>query len=180
MANNDKIELWALDEVHFQQHGSRCRMWIPPEDKDPVVFHHPTRKTVGYFGAVRLRDGRFVFRREEERFNNDTFFTFMKQLRSLTAPTTRRVVIIADNAKYHHGRLHKDWRERNSRRFALEFLPPYSPELNPIERVWKLTRRLATHNCYFPTPDDIAMAVEQFFHKWCYGSEALRRLCAIT
>jgi hypothetical protein len=139
MANNDKIELWALDEVHFQQHGSRCRMWIPPEDKDPVVFHHPTRKTVGYFGAVRLRDGRFVFRREEERFNNDTFFAFMRQLRSLTAPTARRVVIIADNAKYHHGRLHKEWRERHSRRFALEFLPPYSPELNPIERVWKLT-----------------------------------------
>ena len=60
----------------------------------------------------------------------------MKQLRSLTAPARRRVVIIADNARYHHGRLHKEWRERNSRRFALEFLPPYSPELNPIERVW--------------------------------------------
>ena len=24
------VDLWALDEVHFQQHGSRCRMWIPP------------------------------------------------------------------------------------------------------------------------------------------------------
>ena len=179
MARSDNIELWALDEVHFQQHGSRCRMWIPPEDKDPVVFHHPTRKTVGYFGAVRLRDGRFVFRREDSRFNNDTFFAFMKQLRSLTAPTRRRVVIIADNAKYHHGRMHKEWRDRNSRRFALEFLPPYSPELNPIERVWKLTRRQATHNCYFPTLNDIVMAVEHVFHGWWYGSEALRKLCAI-
>ena len=155
-------------------------MWIPPEDKDPIVFHHPTRKTVGYFGAVRLRDGRFVFRREEDRFNNETFFTFMKQLRRLTASTRRRVVIIADNAKYHHGRIHKEWRDRNASRFALEFLPPYSPDMNPIERVWKLTRRQATHNRYFPILNDIAMAVEEVFNEWWYGSEALRKLCAIT
>jgi hypothetical protein len=30
------VDLWAIDEVHFQQHGSRCQMWIPPETKDPV------------------------------------------------------------------------------------------------------------------------------------------------
>jgi len=46
--------LWATDEVHFQQHGSRCRLWLPPETKDPVLLHHPTRRSVGYFGAVRF------------------------------------------------------------------------------------------------------------------------------
>jgi len=56
-----------MDEVHFQQHGSRCRMWIPPEVKDPVLLHHPTRKSMGYFGAVRLRDGKFVFAQEGRR-----------------------------------------------------------------------------------------------------------------
>ena len=50
------VDLWALDEVHFQQHGSRCRMWVPPEIKDPILYHHPTRHSVGYFGAVRLRE----------------------------------------------------------------------------------------------------------------------------
>jgi len=54
---DDTVDLWALDEVHFQQQGSRCRMWVPPEIKDPIVYHHPTRKSVGYFAAVRLRDG---------------------------------------------------------------------------------------------------------------------------
>src|SRR5580693_6984313 len=68
------VDLWALDEVHFQQQGSRCRMWIPPELKDPVVYHHPTRKSVGYFAAVRLRDGKFLFRRETGRLNGETFF----------------------------------------------------------------------------------------------------------
>jgi len=43
------VELWALDEVYFQQHGSRCLMWIPPEVRDPVSLHHPTRKQVGDF-----------------------------------------------------------------------------------------------------------------------------------
>jgi hypothetical protein len=67
------VDLWATDEVHFQQHGSRCRMWIPPEIKDPVLLHAPTRKSVGYFGAVRLRDGRFVFRLETGKFNGPSF-----------------------------------------------------------------------------------------------------------
>jgi hypothetical protein len=41
-----QFDLWAMDEVHFQQYGSRCRMWIPPEVKDPVLQRHPTRKSV--------------------------------------------------------------------------------------------------------------------------------------
>jgi hypothetical protein len=73
------VDLWATDEVHFQQHGSRCRMWIPPEIKDPVLWHAPTRKSVGYFGAVRLRDGRFVFRLETGKFNGPSFFQFLRE-----------------------------------------------------------------------------------------------------
>jgi len=76
------VDLWATDEVHFQQHGSRCRMWIPPEIKDPILFHAPTRKSVGYFGAVRLRDGKFLFRRESGRFNAETFFQFLLRNRA--------------------------------------------------------------------------------------------------
>ena len=69
MMFDPKIDLWAIDEVYFQQHGSRCRMWIAPEESDPIVLHEPTRKSIGYFGAVRLRDGKFVYRREENKFN---------------------------------------------------------------------------------------------------------------
>jgi hypothetical protein len=92
------VDLWATDEVHFQQHGSRCRMWIPPEIKDPVLLHAPTRKSVGYFGAVRLRDGRFVFRLETGKFNGPSFLQFLQQLRSTSRGTRRRVVVITDNA----------------------------------------------------------------------------------
>ena len=55
-------------------------MWIPPEIKDPVVRHFPGRKSVGYFGAVRLRDGLFVAMREPDKFNAQSFHNFMKKL----------------------------------------------------------------------------------------------------
>lgn len=154
-------------------------MWIPPETKDPVLLHHPTRKSVGYFGAVRLRDGKFMFQREETKFNGDTFFAFLKNLRKVSCHAGRRIIVILDNATYHHARLHKDWRSKAKSRFALEFLPPYSPELNPIERVWKLTRRKATHNRYFLTLGHVIEGVEEVFVTWQDGHETLRKLCAI-
>ncbi|MGH9628662.1 MAG: transposase [Bryobacteraceae bacterium] len=49
---------------------------------------------------------------------------------------------------------------------ALDFFPPYSPELNPIERVWKLTRRLCLHNRYFGFLETVIEAVESQFVDW--------------
>ena len=46
MSTGEK-DVWSLDEVHFQQYGSRCRMWVPPETQDPILLHHPGRKSVG-------------------------------------------------------------------------------------------------------------------------------------
>ena len=178
-AKDNTIDLWAIDEVHFQQHGSRCRMWIPPEVKDPVLLHHPTRKKIGYFGAVRLCDGSFIYKLETESLNAQSFWEFLKQLESHSMHEGRRIMAITDNAKYHHALLHKEWRESVASRFELAFLPPYSPELNPIERVWKLTRRLCLHNKYFPDLKSIVDMVENQFDKWSVPNDVLRRLCAI-
>ena len=155
-------------------------MWVPPEVKDPVLPHHPGRKSVGYFGAVRLRDGKFLYRREEDSFNAETFFVFMRMLCARAVRSGRRIVVITDNAKYHHANLHKLWREQQSSRFVLDYLPPYSPDLNPIERVWKLTRRLCLHNRYFPKLDEVITVVEDRFSQWEKANDTLRRLCAIT
>ena len=177
---DDTVDLWATDEVHFQQHGSRCRMWIAPEVKDPVLLHHPTRRSVGYFGAVRLRDGKFLFSRETGKFNGTSFWDFLRMFRRTSIRTGRRVIVITDNAKYHHALLHKPWREEHSKDFALDYLPPYSPELNPIERVWKLTRRRCLHNRYFGNLEEVVAAVETEFSSWSRKNDTLRRLCAIT
>jgi len=169
-----------MDEVHFQQHGSRCRLWVPPEIKDPVVLHHPTRKAVGYFGAVRLRDGKFVTEREADRFDAETAWSFLRRLRRLSGRARRRVVVIADNAKYHHATLHAQWRSLQEPAFHIAFLPPYSPELNPIERVWKLVRRQCLHNQYFPNLEKLCAPVEDLFNSWSHGSSTLIRLCALA
>ena len=173
------VDLWAIDEVHFQQHGSRCRMWIPPETKKPILLHHPTRRSVGYYGAVRLRDGKFFFHRETDKFNGATFFAFLKALYRVSANGTRRVVVITDNARYHHAKMHRSWREKHLDKFALDYLPPYSPDLNPIERVWKLTRRQCVHNRYFPKLDEVIDSIEGQFKQWLRGNITLRRLCAL-
>ena len=61
----------------------------------------------------------------------------------------------------------------------MNYLPPYSPDLNPIERVWKLTRKLCVHDQYFGHLNDVIQAVETQFEQWQHGHETLRKLCAI-
>jgi transposase len=154
-------------------------MWIPWEDDDPVLWHFPGRKSIGYFGAVRLRDGQGVFQKEGDKFNAMTFWSFLQQLRRVSAQSRRRVVVITDNAKYHHACLHRQWREEQAPEFVLDYLPPYSPELNPIERVWKRTRHNCVHNVYFPTLQVLVEVVDEQFSKWSEPNDELARLCRI-
>ena len=142
-------------------------------------MHHPIHAGVGYYGAVRLRDEKFVYKSELDKFNGETFFTFLKYLRRVSSHPARKVIVITDNARYHHAKLHKPWREKCSQKFEMMFLPPYSPELNPIERVWKLTRRLAVHNRYFPSLKSVSDAIEFVFNNWVSGNKTLKTLCAI-
>jgi transposase len=90
------------------------------------------------------------------------------------------VVAISDNAQYHRSKFHLPWRQQQTPQFSLDFLPNYSPDLNPIERVWRLTRRLCLHNRYFGFLDGLLEAVEDQFADWIKPNETLRRLCALT
>jgi len=177
LAARDDLDLWFEDECHFQQHGSRCTMWIPPEEADPVVFHAPTRKSLGIFGAVRIDNGQLVTS-QENKFDTMTFLSFLKQLLRHRR-RGRMMVVILDNARWHHARLLKPWLKKHRHILRLDFLPPYSPELNPIERVWKLTRKLCTHNCYFPDLADLGQTISTQFELWQKPNETIRRLCAI-
>ena len=168
-----------MDEVHFQQHGSRCRMWVPPEVEDPVCLHAPTRKSISFFGAVRLADGKLVMSQPKGMFDGQTCWQFFRKLEGIARRAGRKTVVIADNARYHHANLHADWRREVAEHFSLHFLPPYSPELNPIERVWKLTRRCCLHNRYFPHLSDIVLAIEPRLRGWARPNATLRRLCSL-
>jgi hypothetical protein len=54
LAKRNNIDQWFEDECHFQQHGSRCVMWIPSDVKDPITLHAPTRKHIGILGRFAL------------------------------------------------------------------------------------------------------------------------------
>jgi transposase len=152
-------------------------MWVPPEVKDPILLHAPTRKSVACFGAVNLDTGRLVTA-FEPKFNAVSFENFLKLLLK-HRPRNKRLVVILDNAKYHHARALRSFLHRYRNQLTLLFLPPYSPELSPIERVWKLVRWLATHNRHFASLDDVLNAVRERFGIWARPNRQLARLCAI-
>jgi transposase len=152
-------------------------MWIPPEVRDPILFHAPTRKSIACFGAVSLSTGRLVHALSPV-FNAETFQCFLRLLLRHKRPG-KRMVVILDNAKYHHAILLAPFLRQHRRSLTLLFLPPYSPQLSPIERVWKLLRRLALHNRYFATLDAVIGAVAAFFRPWRKPNEVLRRLCCV-
>ena len=137
----------------------------------------PTRKSVACFGAVSLTSGKFICSMCEK-FDALTFEAFLKKLLRHRS-RSKRMVIVLDNARYHHAVLLAPLLRKYRKVLTLLFLPPYSPQLAPIERVWKLARRMATHNRFFPTLSELLAAVEQCFDRWQKPNAVLRRLCGI-
>ena len=59
-------------------------------------------------------------------------------------------------------------------------IPPYSPDLNPIEQVWKLTRREVTHNRYFPNNETLAACLNDYFKQFEHHTEKMVNLCTFN
>ena len=97
-------------------------------------------------------------------FNAATFETFLKVLLRRRS-RNKKMVVVLDNARYHHAKLLKPLLRRHRAHVELPFLPPRSPRLAPIERIWKLDRRLATHNLYFESLNELLAAVETCFNQ---------------
>jgi transposase len=171
--NDPAIQLWCEDEVHFQRHSSLIRMWAP-KGQQPRVLSPSVRHKVGFFGALNLKTGRLVTQ-ETPIFNAATFGDF---LHHLLQSTQGKLYLILDNARWHRSKDLKEFLEANQHRLVLIFLPAYSPELNPIERVWRVTRRQVTHNRYFPSIEDLRIALVSQFIKWDQPNSVLKVLCA--
>jgi len=152
-------------------------MWVPPEDKDPILYMAPTRKSISLFGAVRLSEGKLVTQFEKT-FNAITFQSFLLRLLR-HRKKGKKLIALLDNAKYHHAKVLQPFLTDHRETLHLEFLPPYSPELNPIERVWKLTRKLCTHDTYFEKLEPLTNAVAQQHSLWSKPNGTLRKLCCI-
>ena len=168
-----EIQLWCEDEVHFQRHSSLIRMWAP-KGQQPRVLSASTRQKVGYFGALDLKTG-CLLTKEAPTFNAETFGGFLSYL---LQHTQGKIHLILDNVSWHKAQDLSDFFIANRDRLVRVFLPPYSPELNPIERVWRITRRQVTHNRYFQSIEELEAALTSHFVKWEQPNNVLRALCA--
>lgn len=97
-----------------------------------------------------------------ERFNSKTFQRFLKHL--LTKHD--KVSLIMDNISDHWAKSLDPFVEANNDRLWLYALPPYSPNLNAVEMVWRETRKDATHNRYFPTTKGLTRTVQTQFRTY--------------
>ena len=158
------------DEASFRQdstlHATWSRIGCPPAV--PVTGQ---RKSVKIFGAIELRKTRFHYRQDTV-FNASTYFVFLEQL----ARSYRRqgAVLIQDNATYHTDSDVWAWFDANRHWLEVHQLPPYSPELNPTERLWRYTRQAGTHNRYFPDEKELTGTLSRVFGEMQTYPELIR------
>jgi len=120
------------------------------------------RKTAHVYGAVSLERRPHLVYQFAEVFNGGTFLDFLKEL--VRRCPRRKVFLIIDNGPCHNLREDgKHWLAEHHHRVELFRLPPYSPELNGIEGVWKATKKRTTHNRFYATTDERDAALVSTF-----------------
>jgi transposase len=144
------------DEASFAQWGSLGYTWAPT-GQQPVVKTTGIRKAYKVFGLIEYFSGRLFFQGIEGRFNGDSYIAFLIRV---LAQTTEPLFLVQDGAPYHRGATVKAFFAAHQHRLRVTQLPSYSPDYNPIEFLWRATKRQATHNRYFPDFGHLVASVE--------------------
>lgn len=94
-----------------------------------------------------------------------------------TLDANKKYVFILDNAGFHKTEVIKDFLAKHDSWISVEHIPPYSPELNPIETCWKVTKNNVTKSQFFPTLGEMQYALESFWTKHIFMQEFITYLC---
>jgi transposase len=143
--------------------------------KQPIIDQkqrNKERETI--FGCVEPKTGKVVAKRAEKG-NNITFKRFLKKV--LKEYKGKKVIMVLDNVRYHHAKKLKEFLECNKNRIELFFLPAYSPDLNPMERIWWWMRKQITHNRYI---ENLKIRIGKFwelFSHYKFESTICKNLC---
>lgn len=154
--------IYFMDSVHPAHQSQAVCGWILKGE----TKHLPTtskQKRLHYTGALCLHQGHpvDVMLLESETVDQEAVIAFFKKLEARSP--AQKIHLICDNAAYHRGKKVKAYLENS--RIKLLFLPPYSPNLNPIERLWKVMREQKLYNRYYPTFSLFCEQIRDFFHK---------------
>ena len=170
------------DEVHFQIQTTVTAGWFK-KGSQPTVKSFPGRFKTSYSGFVIPKSGE-LFTCKPEIFNYETTIASIRDfLEAHPAPEGKKYALVMDNAPWHKKTIRLVETEKQPEyadiRESVTFikLPPYSPDLNPIEQVWRITRRENTHNVFFATVSILEETVDSAFEPWAKPNDQLRSLC---
>ncbi len=126
--------------------------------KQRIIPTYGKHEGVKLVGILDYETG-VVYVEDHKRYDAEVFKEFLKQV--LERYPERKIVMILDNARIHHAKLLQDFLDSNPR-LHLEFLPPYSPNLNKIEELWGWIKSSVINNVFFHSCEEIRSAVMDF------------------
>ena len=157
------------DEASFAQWGSLSYTWAR-RGQQPEVPTSGKRKGYKVFGAIEYFSGRLFSQGREGRFHAESYQTFLQMI---LAQTTQHLFWIHDGARYHTSASTQAFLVVHSDRMTAEPLPSYAPDDNPMEYLWKKTKKRATHNKYFKEFAALTVAVEQALASFATHSDTV-------
>ncbi len=148
-----------MDATHPTQATKVSCGWIRTGE-DKAVETTGSRTRLNILGAINLNAIGSAHIERVEQVNSETIQRFLAQLRE-NENSDKTLHLILDGAAYHRANAVKD--KAKELHIQLHYLPPYSPNLNPIERLWKVMNEHARNNRYFATAKAFRDAVDDFF-----------------
>lgn len=129
-----------MDESTFKLEPYFIRGWFKVGSKPTKKYMLNKSQKIHVFGAIGLKR-RFV--KLSEKINSKKFLAFIKRLRR----NVRKLCIVTDNGKWH---LTKEVLSFvKDKKIVMIRIPPYSPEVNPIEQYWKNSKGYLATKAYF-------------------------------
>ena len=156
--NNPTEPILFMDGCHPIHNNVTSHAWIQ-KGTDKRIKANTGRQRLNINGAIDIKthEMHVVFSKS---VNAQSTIELFKQVESFY-PNATRITIIADNARYYRSRLVSDFLKTS--RIKILFLPPYSPNLNLIERLWRFMRTKVLNNRYYETFPMFRAACENFF-----------------
>lgn len=161
---NPNLMLLFADAAEVSLMPTITRCWTKIGQQQLILTPGVRAQKRWNWGAVNVVTGQTVHVVHKRR-NNIGFRRLLAAIAryfQLTERPERQIVLFVDNDKAHDARMVRRLLSKYAHRIRLEWLPPYSPELNPQEDIWRHMRRRVTHNHYFEQLDALLAAVDDF------------------
>ena len=156
----EKDYLFYMDGVHPQHNSKPAYGWFK-KGEGAVLKANTGRKRININGALNANDFEVTWRLDDTLNAESTLLLFQQIERKY--PQANRITIICDNARYYRSKIITEYIKKS--KITLKFLPPYSPNLNLIERLWLLMNKKARNNKYYEKFKDFQRAIHDFFEK---------------